>query len=197
MPNLTPITWKWDKDSDYRLFLDALIKAASEMNDEHYFRVPVARADDKSTAIFRERVYCYELYYYLRHYFEDSNGVFKLHGELDKKGHPIFPKDMKGIPDFLVHIPGIMKANLVAIEVKPVTVKVKALEKDVKKLVRFVTFEKGPYHRGIMLVYGNGRRKLPREFAEAVTEAAAKSADKIHLLWHAGPGTTPIDVALG
>jgi hypothetical protein len=46
---------------------------------------------------------------------------FSLGGEVDKGGHPHFKNGpyAKAKPDFLVHVPGTMEANLACIEVKP------------------------------------------------------------------------------
>jgi hypothetical protein len=85
--------------------------------DAHYFQLTVARNDE---LIYRERVYCYELYHQLRLLLGDDF-PYKLDGELDKRGHAIISDGKK--PDFVIHVPGEMGQNLVVIEVKTVNVK--------------------------------------------------------------------------
>ncbi|MCC6968047.1 MAG: hypothetical protein IT391_17385 [Nitrospira sp.] len=66
-------------------FLAALKKATREV-PQGYFQLPVA---GQTLPIYRERVYCYELYYQLRVALPDDF-QFSLAGEVDKSGHPIF-----------------------------------------------------------------------------------------------------------
>lgn len=70
-------------DEDFDSFVQKLSVAASEI-DNLYFQLPVAEAD----AVYRERVYCYELYHQLRSVWEDL--PYALSGEVDKVGHPLF-----------------------------------------------------------------------------------------------------------
>jgi hypothetical protein len=80
-------------EQDFKYFLECLIKATRKM-DSHYFQLPVAQGDEP---IYRERVYCYELYHQLRCILE-NNFPYKLHGEVDKGGHPVIRGFKK--PDF-------------------------------------------------------------------------------------------------
>jgi hypothetical protein len=82
-----------------------------------YFQLPIAEAD----AVYRERVYCYELYHQLRRLWRDF--PFSLGGEVDKEGHPHFKNGpyAGAKPDLLVHWPGNMDGNLACVEVKPGT----------------------------------------------------------------------------
>ena len=101
---------------DFQHLIESLIKAAENMG-AHYFQLPIAGSDEP---IYRERVYCYELYHQLRCILGDSF-PYKLNGEVDKMKHPII-RDAKK-PDFIIHQPGDMEHNLVVIQVKPITVK--------------------------------------------------------------------------
>ena len=74
-------------------FWNCLRKAGSKM-DSHYFQLPVARRKER---IYRERVYCYELYHQLRNALGD-NFAYKLHGEVDKAGHPIIHRNNVQVP---------------------------------------------------------------------------------------------------
>ncbi len=100
-----------------------------------YFQLPVADAD----AVYRERVYCYELYHQLRRKWE--NWKYSLTGEVDKYGHPLFRDDKyaQAKPDFLVHVPGSMEDNLVVIEVKSSSSNPSGWQSDIAKLAWFTT----------------------------------------------------------
>src|SRR3972149_569639 len=135
-------------------FIIKLQEAAKNMKDDHYFQLPVAGS---SKRIFRERVYCYELYHQLRNILQDGFS-YKLYGEVDKTGHPLIPGANK--PDFIVHEPGNMDRNLVVIEVKSVTgAKLKSLEKDIDTIKRAIN--EWRYYGGILLIYGNGVWGVP------------------------------------
>jgi hypothetical protein len=151
--------------------------------DPHYFQLPVAG----EVAVLRERVYCYELYHQLRialpHNFE-----YKLNGEVDKSGHPLFRRHMKALkPDFIVHQPGHMNRNLAVIEVKSTATSSRELRDDLKTLKNFL--DRARYHRGIMLIYGSGRPDLPRRL---VKELQLASDNRVVKMWHKAPRVKPI-----
>ncbi len=129
--------------------LMALLAAAAAQISADYFQLPVADAD----AVYRERVYCYELYHRLRTMW--AAFPFSLGGEVDKVGHPAFQDGpyARAKPDFLVHSPGTMDGNLAVIEVKPATASLRELGRDIQKLSWFC--ENARYSRGILLIYGD------------------------------------------
>lgn len=149
--------------------------------DTHYFQLPVAGSDD---LMYRERVYCYELYHQLRYALGDDF-PYKLYGEVDKAKHPIIRNAKK--PDFIVHKPGNM-SNLAVIEVKPVTVKnrIEKLREDFMKLKWFIS--NANYYRAIMLIYGNVNGDLPQNIKQEIECIQDK---KILILWHYSPGKKP------
>lgn len=171
--------------NSFDLFWRCLEEAGRRMQDKHYFKIRVA---DSEKLIFRERVYCYELYHQLRLVIGDIFLPCKLDGEVDKASHPNIENACgKKKPDFIVHKPGDMK-NLVVIEVKPVTVgDSQELKDDLKKLKCFLT--KAKYHWGIMLIYGDGHLDLPKEI---VNEVETCHEERILLVWHQGPGEKPV-----
>jgi len=57
-----------------------------------------------------ERIWCYELYFIMRKW---TKRVF---AEVDKRGHEAIESDF--IPDFVLHVPGVMDKNEAVIEVK-------------------------------------------------------------------------------
>ena len=104
---------------EYINLFRALLVAATDKIHRTYFHLPI---DGSNLPIYRERVYCYELYHQLRTIWPDDY-PFSLGGEVDKSGHPLFrdhPKLRDAKPDLLVHQPGNMDGNLVVLEVKPV-----------------------------------------------------------------------------
>lgn len=172
-----------DMEEDFDHLLSLFLEAIPQISHE-YFLLPIA----DSRSIYRERVYCYELYHQLRSRWEDC--PYSLGGEVDKSGHPLFREThyARAKPDLLVHVPGSMERNLAAVEVKPVTVTLKDLRLDVLKLRWFI--RNAHYHAGILIVYGDGAN------AERVREAlASPQIDNAHplriaLLCHSEAGTT-------
>jgi len=156
---------------DFNLFLEKLKNAGIKISRD-YFELDISDGDE---SICRERVYCYELYHQLR--CELGNDfLYKLYGEMDKKGHPIIRRGVK--PDFILHIPGKMK-NLAVIEVKPIKTDLRKLEKDLEKLKEFI--EEYDYHKGIMLIYGKEANGAFERIKNKLMDFDKKD---ILLLWH-------------
>lgn len=148
------------KQSDFEFFLGILLDATRRLGT-HYFQLPVAGAEDP---IFRERVYCYELYHLVREAMP-HDCPYVLDGEVDKGGHPLLRKEIGPLkPDFIVHIPGTMDANLAVVEVKPLGASRENIVKDVETLKRFL--DKADYFKAVHLVYGNGTEDDIRSFEE-------------------------------
>jgi len=168
---------------DFLFFFDSLIKA-TKLIDRHYFKIDVSGSEEQ---IFRERVYCYELYHHLRNILGDDF-PYKLDGELDKVNHPeihdrIGPKK----PDFIVHVPGDMNRNLVVVEVKPISTRNDRFRDDLNTLQLFLS--KAKYYRAIMLIYGNDESNSIDRIKE---EFRAFSNEKLLLIWHKEPKAMPI-----
>jgi hypothetical protein len=172
------------RNTQHRLattFLDVFAQATARIGEE-YFQLPVA---GREAPLYRERVYCYELYHRLRLTMDDYGlgHSYMLCGELDKSGHPyIRGGSLERVkPDFLVHEPLSMTNNLVAIEVKPVAriIQGKAgaeavrrraigqdeIEKDLRSLTAFCKV--GGYLRAIYLIYGNDDNRFQQIRATA------------------------------
>lgn len=108
---------------------------------------------DGGDPVYRERVYCYELYHQLRCLWPQSSR-YCLNGELDKAAHPIL-RDLGADyakPDLLVHRPGDMRGNNTIIEVKSCNAKNDGICKDIDTLSLFL--ERVGYKRAIYLVFG-------------------------------------------
>ena len=103
-------------------FTDILKQAAASIEGE-YFHLPI----DGGDPVYRERVYCYELYHQMRARWPESCEYF-LNGEVDKGGHPYFEKLGSPKPDFIVHIPGTDN-NYAVIEVKAGAAAAKDIQK--------------------------------------------------------------------
>lgn len=140
---------------EFEIFERMLSEAASRV-DALYFQLPVAQLAD---AIYRERVYCYELYHQLR--IRWNGFAFSLGGEVDKSGHPLFRGGpyAQAKPDLLVHEPGNMGRNLACVEVKPCIRPVAEFAEDLKKLTWFC--HHAEYYWGIFLVYGADDDETP------------------------------------
>jgi hypothetical protein len=147
---------------EWHIFREMLEVASARIGPE-YFQLPVADAD----AVYRERVYCYELYHQLRCVWEHF--PLSLGGEVDKSGHPRF-KDgpyARAKPDLLVHEAGHMDRNLACVEVKPFNRPADEFAADLRKLTWFCRH--ASYHHGVFIMYGI------QEQANAEAAAALKA----------------------
>jgi hypothetical protein len=128
--------------------LNRILSKATRGIADRYYQLPI----DGGDPVYRERVYCYELYHQMRlRWPQDS--PYSLNGEVDKAAHPQAGL-LEGTPkpDLLVHIPGTMAGNHAVIEVKSCRANANAIRIDLVKLVRFV--RQFRYQRAIYLVYG-------------------------------------------
>ena len=64
---------------------DNIFKEATKNISREFYQLPVAGKEDP---IYRERVYCYELYHQLRSLWPTET-EYTLSGEVDKSGHPL------------------------------------------------------------------------------------------------------------
>lgn len=128
--------------------LTSILKAATAGLEERYFQLKIAGGPP----VYRERVYCYELYHQLRKDWHRTDYV--INGEVDKSAHPIMePLGAKRRkPDLLIHGPGDMSANYAIIEVKPCNADIRGIKKDLETLSFFRGA--GQYQRAILLLYG-------------------------------------------
>jgi hypothetical protein len=163
-------------------FEEILATASSRIAAE-YFQLPVADAD----SVYRERVYCYELYHQMRSIWGEF--PFSLGGEIDKNGHPHFQEGPHALakPDFLVHVPGNMDRNLACVEVKPSIRPVEQFIADLQKLTWFC--RNAYYYRGIFLAYGQagqdaGGQGLRDKLRRAMPNAPDLDMGRIHVFFH-------------
>lgn len=130
---------------------DQILFTATAKITVPYMQLPVAAMEDP---IYRERVYCYELYHQMRCLWPPDSR-YSLGGEIDKKSHPLIRGNgLDNVkPDLLVHEPGDMGGNYAVIEVKPISTGRAGIRKDLRTLTAFRRH--GEYARAIFLVYGD------------------------------------------
>ena len=164
---------------DYMVRFTEILQRATVAVPAEYFLLPLHGGDP----VYRERVYCYELYHQLRHLWP-ADTPYRLNGEVDKRNHPYFLDGNAPKPDFLVHRPGT-GINYAVVEVKTCQAMAPGIIKDVETLTRFVN-DFG-YERGIYLLYGGQ--------VEAVLQSAANIAaeiphsERVEIWIHTTPGT--------
>src|SRR6185312_6688767 len=166
---------------DLEHFLNVLLSACADVSDR-YYQLPQAQGD----RVYRERVYCYELYHQMRCQWGEL--PYSLGGEVDKAGHPVFRDGPYGHskPDFLVHIPGDMGGNLAVVEVKASTASLDALRADVRKLAWFCG-EPARYYCGVLLVYG-ADGSLDDSWPELQVSIEGAGVERFALVRHAEVG---------
>ena len=167
--------------------IEKLIADATMHIGQNYFQLPI---DGLENPIYRERVYCYELYHQLRvRWPEDTD--YELSGEVDKSGHPLIRGNHldQVKPDLLVHIPGDMGGNHTIIEVKPITASRAGIAKDLTTLTAFIRF--ADYRNAFYLLYGD--RDITRVLELTEELQGQDREDKIDLApiqiwWHRDVG---------
>lgn len=131
--------------------LTKLLADATAGVSRNYFHLNI----DGGNPVYRERVYCYELYHQLRDIWPPLTEYY-LNGEVDKAAHPILKEigANRLKPDLLVHKPGYMEGNHAIIEVKSEGARRGAIKNDIEKLSLFIN--KVRYERAIYLFFGYG-----------------------------------------
>ncbi len=160
--------------------LSDVLNRATAAIDTEYFRLPI----DGGDPIFRERVYCYELYHQMRSLWPARDACrYLLNGEVDKSGHALLEQwGFKGEkPDLLVHGPGHIADNHAVIEVKPSTVDHRGIVKDLTKLALFRS--RARYQRGIYLIYGEAADARVVRLIR-LAEAEVEQCDGIEIWLH-------------
>jgi hypothetical protein len=155
-----------------------ILEDATASIPAEYFLLPLHGADP----IYRERVYCYELYHQLRCLWPQGT-LYRLNGEVDKAGHPYFRGRRALKPDFVVHQPGT-GLNFAVVEVKADDASRDAIEKDLNSLTRFAN-EFG-YLRAIYLIYGNSVQQTHRQIKNLIGEIPG--SERIEIWLHPASG---------
>lgn len=165
------------------------LQKATQNLPKAYFHLPIDGSEDP---IYRERVYCYELYHQLRILWP-KNSKFLLGGEVDKAGHPLIRgNDLDNTkPDFLVHTPGKMTGNFAVLEVKPIKSKQEAISKDIETLTNFLTH--AGYKKGFYLFYGNSKSGKGLEIAKSMFPTRNQNS-KLELWHHPNAGNPAVRI---
>ncbi|WP_398473307.1 methionyl-tRNA formyltransferase-like protein [Tardiphaga sp.] len=161
--------------------LTEVFTAATRDVGSEYFQLKI----DGGDPIYRERVYCYELYHRMRVRWPESTEYY-LNGEVDKAAHPILRRMGVGRekPDLLVHKPGYMSGNFAIIEVKSARSDNAGIYKDLCTLRLFLA--QVGYRRAIYLHFG-----FDNDDIVSRVEQIASSFEKlppIELWVHSRPG---------
>lgn len=130
--------------------LSGLLADAAAAVAPEYFHLPIHGSDP----VYRERVYCYELYHQLRLRWPAAS-PYRLNGEIDKRAHPYFADGAAPKPDLLVHEPGTGR-NHAIFEVKSLHGQADGTVKDLDTLCRF-RHDTG-YERAIASAAASARR---------------------------------------
>lgn len=142
-----------------------ILKTATSKIAKNYFKTKIVQ-NNKEIEVYRERIYCYELYHQMRIEWPFSDN-HDLQAEVDKCGSALFSggilKSVK--PDFLIHKAGNIDSNFIAIEVKSAEASNRDIKSDLNKLSGMKSMAR--YRHAIYLVFG---------------EAAEEKANKIHEL---------------
>jgi hypothetical protein len=165
--------------------LTTILEQATAAIEPGYFHLNV----DGGDPVYRERVYCYELYHQMRMLWPEGT-PFYLNGEIDKAAHPILTELGAGYakPDLLIHRPGYMSGNYAIIEVKSPGAQNDGIRADLEKLSLFITAV--GYQRATYLLYGyEAARTLTRVQALAKQFVALAPIE----LWvHSQPGSPAV-----
>ncbi len=170
-------------------FRELLRCATAEMEAE-YLQLPVAEKEER---IYRERIYCYELYHQLRNLWPESLSDYSLAGEVDKAGHPLIRNNQLDWvkPDLLVHVPGNMENNLVVLELKPLNGERKGFAKDLRTLTAFR--RRASYAQAIHLTYscepGHDGEIVSKAHQLQREDPSRISLDEIEVWYHPGSGS--------
>src|SRR5215472_1547850 len=172
---------KLEKDFDF--FINKLLRATQSLA-RHYYQVPVAGLEE---SVYRERVYCYELYHQLQNCLP-LKFPYVLAGEVNKAGHPIFHETVGPYkPDFIVHEPRKTSGNLAVVEVKPTITTDTEFREDLRHLRLFL--DRVDYFAVVSLVYGEVDDERIRRFVAELDEIFADLRNKrAILLLHKKPG---------
>jgi hypothetical protein len=162
--------------------LTPILKRATSAIPAEYFQLAIHGGQP----VYRERVYCYELYHQMRRIWPHACPYW-LNGEIDKQGHRLLAQRgaARFKPDFLVHTPGDMAGNYAIMEVKPLGANSDDIHNDLYKLSLFISGVE--YRRAIYLFYGYGE---DGGTMDRVRQAYARLDDPrtIEIWLHAAPG---------
>jgi hypothetical protein len=180
----------------FETFFTALFDSISKI-DRQYYRVKLAYFNQ---TIYRENVYCYELYHQLRKHLGEEF-PYILSGEGDKASHPeIVDRCLEFKSDLLIHQPGTVNEDsfLAILHVHSLDSAFRYPERLIENFNKMVcaTNVEGGYYRGIMLIYGDDARELDRGIYDMYKNYCRGSYDKIILLFHNSINSKPVQIII-
>ena len=137
-------------------FSEILMSATEDISKE-YFSTKII-VNENEELVYRERIYCYELYHQIRLKLKcDLNMGF--YGEYDKSGSSVYKHSASNRvkPDFLIHSPGDVEQNFLAMEVKSSDAKKCDIKSDIDKLIKLKKYHNFKFC--IYLIYGDNALK--------------------------------------
>ena len=140
--------------------LTTLLKSATGSIAYEYYSLPV----DSAASVYRERVYCYELYHQMRTRWPHKT-AWRINGEVDKRLHPYFDDTDTLVPDLLIHQPGTRR-NHAVIEVKRSSLRADGIEKDLSALTTLSC--RFGYERPIYLIFGPNSEQASVRIMDAI-----------------------------
>ncbi len=178
MNQSTPIS---SRPTDW--FTPILVRATAAIAEE-YFLLPGKWA--RKEKVYRERVYCYELYHRMRLEL-GGDPTYYVNGEIDKSLHSYFERTRKRpVPDLLVHKPNCSDHDHAVIEVKSFcgARRTRDVCRDLEKLK---DFKNVGYQRAIYLIYGSELGAAAEEIATRIGHTGADlglNCDEFELWLH-------------
>jgi len=176
-----------------------ILAHACQRVDRLYFNVPTVTEimdtrEYLTVSRYRERVYCYELYYHQRRLLEES-GMHEQHlllnAETDKSGTVYSQWIGRRKPDFILHRPGEGRHNIGITEVKRITGPISEIEADLQKLKCFLNPRRMNYFGAVSLIYGDDASALEAIRGQLRTSFGRYWPMRFKALWHRTPGSPP------
>lgn len=158
---------------------DKILRKATQSIGWPYFSLPVYGQDEP---VYRERVYCYELYHQIRSRWDPGNG-YTFCAEVDKSGHQVIRGNYldNSKPDFLIHVPEDMDRGLLVMEVKSVEASKTGILSDIRKLNAYLAYYENAYY----LIYGDDLGRFKRLLGELLQEWQISEAETGNIIfWH-------------
>lgn len=184
------------KPEAFDIFNSALYEAISKI-DKEYYKVRLAYFNQ---TIYRENVYCFELYHQLRKILGDQY-TYALSGKVDKASHPdIVDRCLEFQSDFLIHQPGVINqdASLAIMYVCSLDSAFRYHEAMIEQFQRMscATNVRDGYHRGIMLIYGDDKTELDRGIYDLYKNYCREAYERVILLYHNQIGAKPVKIII-
>lgn len=146
----------------------SILEAATSKITKSYFKTKILK-NSKEIDVYRERVYCYELYHQMRVEwpFADKHD---LQAEVDKCGSSLFCGEIlkNAKPDFLIHKAGNVDNNFIAMEVKSADASNRDIKSDLNKLSAMKSVAN--YRNAIYLIFGKTAQEKASKIHKLINE---------------------------